>query len=125
MLFTKAANFLEEHGQRLCSFERVETQFGEGIEFNYTRTICIIIDAFGLDQIGKMRNVNISASIDAAKITKNLTHICWVKDTVSQESKHGQKVVGLRKGNLPLSSVSAKESTKFQKILLLNPRAVV
>jgi hypothetical protein len=70
----KIAKVLEEHGQRLCPFERIETQFGEGIEFNYAKTTRLVIDAFGLNRIGITRNINISASIDAAKITKNLTH---------------------------------------------------
>jgi hypothetical protein len=70
----KIAKVLEEHEQRLCPFERIETQFGEGIEFNYAKTTRPFIDAFGLNQIGKTRNINISASIDATKITKNLMH---------------------------------------------------
>jgi hypothetical protein len=45
----KVAKDLEEHGQRLCPSERIETQFGEGIEFNYTRTTRLFIDVVGLD----------------------------------------------------------------------------
>ncbi len=41
-----------------------------------------------------------------------------LKNTVSQESEHGQKVVGLRKGNLPLSSVSAKTHKVPEKIII-------
>jgi hypothetical protein len=52
----------------------IRSDFGEGLEFDYARTTCLVIDAFGLTDVGKERLINISASIDAAKLTKNITH---------------------------------------------------
>jgi hypothetical protein len=70
----EVANILEKHGQRLFPFKMITTAFGEGIEFNYAKTTRLVIDAFGLQDIGKTRPINISASIDAAKVTKHITH---------------------------------------------------
>ncbi len=68
------AKVLEMHGHAICPFERFETKYGESIEFNYAKTAHLVIEAFGLSAVGKTQSINISASIDAAKITKNLTH---------------------------------------------------
>jgi hypothetical protein len=58
----------------LPPFNHISTDLGEGIEFDYARTTCIAIGAFGLADIGKERSINVSASIDAAKLTKNNSH---------------------------------------------------
>jgi FtsZ-binding cell division protein ZapB len=70
----RVAQKLEKAGETLCPFELISTDFGEGIEFNYAKTTRLVIDAFGLSDIGKDRPMNISASIDAAKLTKSITH---------------------------------------------------
>jgi hypothetical protein len=70
----KVAKILEMHGEQLCPFKSIKTQFGEGIEFIYAKTTRLVSNAFGLEDIGKTRPINISASIDAAKLSKNLTH---------------------------------------------------
>ncbi len=62
------------HGEQLCPFKSIKTQFGEGIEFNYAKTTRLVINAFCLEDIGKTRPINISASINAAKLSKTLTH---------------------------------------------------
>ena len=58
----------------MCPFTTINTDFGEGVEFDYARTTRLVINAFGLEQLGRERAINVSASIDAAKLTKNLTH---------------------------------------------------
>ena len=63
----------EKAGESLCPFELISTDFGEGVEFDYAKTTRLVIDAFCLSGIGKERPINISASIDAAKLTKNIT----------------------------------------------------
>jgi len=68
------ARKLEKAGDTLCPFSTLDTDFGEGIEFDYLRTTRLVINAFGLEQLGKERPINISSSIDAAKLTKQLTH---------------------------------------------------
>jgi hypothetical protein len=61
-------------GEKICPFEMIQTPFGEGIEFDYAKVTCLVINSFGLDSIGKECAINISASIDAAKVTKSLSH---------------------------------------------------
>jgi hypothetical protein len=34
----KVAKILEMHGEQLFPFKRIQTQLGEGIEFNYAKT---------------------------------------------------------------------------------------
>jgi hypothetical protein len=63
------ARTLEKEGEHLCPFKHINTDFGEGIEFDYARTTRLVIDAFGLAGIGKERSINVSASIDTAKLT--------------------------------------------------------
>jgi hypothetical protein len=65
---------LEREGEHLCPFKMIESDFGEGLEFDCARTTCLVIDAFGLTNVRKKRPINISASIDAAKLTKNTMH---------------------------------------------------
>ncbi len=43
---------------------------------------------------------------------------------MSQESEHGQNVAGLRKGNLPLSSVSAKKKHKVPEKIIIEPECI-
>lgn len=75
---TPACLQLLAHRKRKVSifapFNHISTDLGEGIEFDYARTTCIAIGAFGLADIGKERSINVSASIDAAKLTKNNSH---------------------------------------------------
>jgi hypothetical protein len=68
------AQKLEKAGKHLCPFQLISTNFGEGVEFDYAKTTRLVIDAFGLSDVGKERQINISASIDAAKLTKNIMH---------------------------------------------------
>ena len=63
-----------EEGDRVCPFKMLNTEFGEGLEFDRARTTHFVINAFGLESIGRTRPTNISASMDAAKVTKNLLH---------------------------------------------------
>ncbi len=70
----RVARLLEKEGEQLCPFTTINTDFGEGVEFDYARTTRLVINAFGLEQLGRERAINVSASIDAAKLTKNLTH---------------------------------------------------
>ena len=70
----KVAQILEREGDRLCPYEIIHTDFGEGIEFDYGKATRLVINAFGLEEQAKERSINVSASIDAARVTKNICH---------------------------------------------------
>ncbi len=70
----RVAKELEKQGDILCPYSHIHTEFGEGIEFDYAKVTRLVINTFGLEDAAKQRQVNISASIDAARITKNLCH---------------------------------------------------
>ncbi len=68
------AHLLEKEAEALCPFSMLNTDFGEGIVFDYAKTTRLVINAIGLEALENQRSINISPSIDAAKLTKNLTH---------------------------------------------------
>jgi hypothetical protein len=70
----RVAKQIEKEGDVICSYRHIHTHYGEGIEFDYTKVTRLVINTFGLEDAAKKRKVNISASIDAAWITKNLCH---------------------------------------------------
>jgi hypothetical protein len=70
----RVAKVLEKEADSICPFNRIEKQYGEGIEFDYARVMWLVIDAFGLSQTAMERKINISGSIDAARVTKNICH---------------------------------------------------
>jgi hypothetical protein len=70
----RVARILEKEGDRVCPFKMLNTEFGEGLEFDYARTTCLVINAFGLESTGRTHPINISTPIYAAKVTKNLLH---------------------------------------------------
>jgi hypothetical protein len=41
---------LEKEVESLCPFKRIETQYGEGIEFDYATVMHLVVNAFGLLQ---------------------------------------------------------------------------
>jgi hypothetical protein len=65
---------LEDEAKIVCPFNCIQTQFVEGIEFDYSTMTRLVINAFSLESAAKDRNVNLSVSIDAAKVPKNLCH---------------------------------------------------
>ena len=68
------AKILETEGDKCCPFKMIQTDLGEGLEFDCAKTTRMIIYAFGLKDDGKTRPISVSLSIDAAKVTKNITH---------------------------------------------------
>jgi hypothetical protein len=70
----KSARILEKEGNRMRHYKMIQTEFGEGVVFNYAKATRLAINAFGLEEKGKERSVKDSASIDAARVTKNLFH---------------------------------------------------
>jgi hypothetical protein len=44
------------------------------VEFDYARTMHLVIDVISLGEIGKERSINVSASIETIKLTKNIRH---------------------------------------------------
>jgi hypothetical protein len=70
----RVAKVLEKEADSICPFNQIETQYGEGIEFDYARVMRLVIDAFGLKQTAMERKINITGSIDAARVTKNICH---------------------------------------------------
>jgi hypothetical protein len=70
----KVARELEKRGETICPFKHIHTPFGEGIEFDYAKVTRLVLNAFSLEDAAKQRSANISASIDAARMTKNICH---------------------------------------------------
>ncbi len=70
----RVAKKLESAANELCPFHSYMTPFGEAIEFDYSKTTRLFIDAFGLSEVGKDRATNVTASNDAARLTKNICH---------------------------------------------------
>jgi len=70
----RVAKVLEAEGDALCPFTSFMTPFGEAIEFDYGKATRLIIDVFGLLDVGRDRAINLTASIDAARLTKNICH---------------------------------------------------
>jgi hypothetical protein len=68
------AKQLESEGDSICPYQCIRTPYGEGIEFDYAKVTRLVINSYGLEDAGRQRRINISASIDAAHITKNLCH---------------------------------------------------
>ncbi len=70
----RVAKKLESSAETLCPYNRITTPFGEGLEFDYAKLTRLVINSFELEPIATHNPVNISASIDAARVTKNLCH---------------------------------------------------
>ncbi len=70
----RVAKVLESKGDVICPFTSFMTPFGKAIEFDYGKATRLIIDAFGLLDVGRDRAINLTASIDAARLTKNIFH---------------------------------------------------
>jgi len=51
----KVAQILERKGDRLCLYEIIHTDFGEGVEFDYGKATRLAINAFGLEEQAKER----------------------------------------------------------------------
>jgi len=54
----RVAKELEKEADTLCPFKRIETPFGEGIEFNYARVTRLVLNAFGLSRTAAQRSIN-------------------------------------------------------------------
>jgi hypothetical protein len=65
---------LKQTGNDLCPFQSKMTPFGEDIEFDYVKAMCLVIDVSRLFKIGRERDINLSASIDYAHLTKSIFH---------------------------------------------------
>ena len=57
----RVAKHLESAGSTLCPFRSYMTPFGEAIEFDYAKTMQLIIDAFGLSDVGRERAIYVTA----------------------------------------------------------------
>ncbi len=68
------AKTLEKEGDKICLVMHISTRFGEGIAFDNAKVTWLVINAVGLEQVGKERSTNVSDSMDAAHVTKNLCH---------------------------------------------------
>lgn len=55
---TRVAKKLETAANELCPFHSYMTPFGEAIEFDYSKATRLVIDAFGLLQVGRERESN-------------------------------------------------------------------
>jgi hypothetical protein len=70
----RVAEVVEKEGDKICPFKMISTPFGEGVEFDYAKATRLVINGFDLESVGMSRNVNLSASIDAAHMTKSICH---------------------------------------------------
>jgi hypothetical protein len=70
----RVAKKLEQAAVEICPYQQISTPFGEGVELDYAKMTRLVINCFGLERIAAEQPVNISASIDAARVTKNLGH---------------------------------------------------
>jgi hypothetical protein len=71
----RVATKLAQAVNDICPFKSFMTPFGEAIEFDYAKATRLVVDAFGLlDILGRERAINLSTSIDAAHLTKNICH---------------------------------------------------
>ena len=68
------AKQIEREGDVIRPYRHIHTPYGEGIKFDYAKVTWLVINTFGLKDAAKEQKVNISASIDAMRITKNLCH---------------------------------------------------
>jgi len=57
----RVAKHLESAGSTLCPFHSYMTPFGEAIEFDYAKAMRLIIDAFGLSDVGRERAIYVTA----------------------------------------------------------------
>jgi hypothetical protein len=117
----RAAKVVERKADEVCPMEEFETQWGKGIKLCEARTVKLVLDSFGLAEKAKSEKVSLSESIDASKITKNLSCITAgfkVTDiaAVDPVTKKALFVDGLfsnmqsRNNVFPLQMILAKET---------------
>jgi hypothetical protein len=70
----RVAEVVEKEGDKICPFKMISTPFGEGVKFDYAKATRLVINGFDLESVGMSRYVNLSASIDAAHMTKSICH---------------------------------------------------
>ena len=71
----RMAGMVEWFARPLCPFALRQTSKGESVEFDYTKTMICILQAFHLDEVGKRRSLLTASSIDGASLSKNLSII--------------------------------------------------
>jgi hypothetical protein len=77
----KVARLLEKRRETISPFKQIHTPFGEGIELDYKKITRLVLNAFSLEDAAKQHSANISASIDAARMSKkHAPHIIWTED---------------------------------------------
>jgi hypothetical protein len=71
----RAAKVVEQKADELCLMVEIQPQWGKGIKFCEARTVKLVFDSYGLAEKAKEEKVSLSKSIDASKISKNLSCI--------------------------------------------------
>jgi hypothetical protein len=71
----RVAKVVETKAQELCPIEEIQTEWGKGLQFCEARTVKLVFDSYGLTEKAKTESVSISESIDASKISSNLSCI--------------------------------------------------
>lgn len=83
----RVALILEKEGDKICPFKMIKTDFAEELEFDYAKCTRLVINSFGLEEKGKNKPINISTSIDAAKLTKKYhSYFCRFQDIEGGDS---------------------------------------
>ncbi len=71
----RAAKIVERKADDICPIEEIQTQWGKGLKFCEARTVKLVSDSFDLTEKAKKERVSISESIDASRISSNLSCI--------------------------------------------------
>ena len=66
---------VERVGQKKIPFQLQHLEQGEAIFFDEESVIVLLIQAYGLDGIGKLRAIRIAQTLDGANLTKHFTHV--------------------------------------------------
>jgi hypothetical protein len=71
----RVAKVVEREADVICPIQEIQTQWGKGLKFCEARTVKLVFDSFRLTEKAKRDSVSISESIDASKISRNLSCI--------------------------------------------------
>lgn len=71
----RASKIVVWKADEVCPTEEIQTQWGKGIKFCEAWTVELVLDSFRLTEKVKEQKVSLSESIDASKISKNISCI--------------------------------------------------
>ena len=69
------AREMHERGQEVIPLKAVECPLGEMYQFDYERTLRLILKTFGLEEVATRSSVEISITLDGAELCDYLSHL--------------------------------------------------